>query len=89
MWRSKASQLLKFKFIKQEISRGDVLAKQYIEKLRNKKVSIDWAYRVLINRIREQNKLIKFIFSEMKKEGLDPSNEEDLDHYLCKAGYYH
>ena len=44
------SQLLKFKFIKQEASRGNVLAKQYFEKLRNRKVSIDWAHRVLINR---------------------------------------
>ena len=41
------SQLLKFKFIKQEASRGNVLAKQFFEKLRNKKVSIDWAHRVL------------------------------------------
>jgi transcriptional accessory protein Tex/SPT6 len=78
------SQLLKFKFIKQEASRGNVLAKQYFKKLKNKKVSIDWAHRVLINRIREQNELIKFIVSEMKKEGLDPSNEEDLRGYLNK-----
>jgi transcriptional accessory protein Tex/SPT6 len=69
------SQLDKFEFIKQEASRGNVLAKQYFEKLRNRKVSIDWAYRVLINRIREQNEWIKNIISEMKKQGLDPSNE--------------
>ena len=62
------SQLRKFKFIKQEVSRGNVLAKQYFEKLRNRRVSIDWAQRVLINRIREQNERIKFIVSEMKKE---------------------
>ena len=61
---------------------GNVLAKQYFEKLRNRKVSIDWAHRVLINRIREQNELKKFIFSEMKKEGLDPSNEEELRGYI-------
>ncbi|MGA8085081.1 MAG: hypothetical protein WB988_24770 [Candidatus Nitrosopolaris sp.] len=79
------NQLLKFKFITQEASGGNVLAKQYFEKLKNKKVSIDWAHRVLINRIREQNELIKFIVSEMKKEGLDPSNEEDLHGYLNKA----
>ena len=52
-------------------SRGNELAKQYLEKLRNKKVSIDWAHIVLINRIREQNELIRFIVSEMKKEGLE------------------
>lgn len=61
------------------------------QKLRNKKVSIDWAYRVLVNRSivnSEQAELIKFIVSEMKKEGLGPSNEEDLRGYLnkpCKA----
>jgi hypothetical protein len=83
------SLFIKSKFIQEEASRGDELAKQYLEKLRNGKVSIEWAHRVLINRIRERNELIKFIFSEMKKEGLDPSNEEDLDRYLHKAGYYH
>jgi hypothetical protein len=86
------SQLLKFKFIKQEASRGNVLAKQYFEKLKNKKVSIDWAHRVLINRSRvnpEQAELIKFIVSEMKKEGLDPSNEEDLRGYLNRPYNYH
>jgi hypothetical protein len=48
------SQHIKFKFIKQEESRGNELAKQYLEKLRNNEVSIDWAHRVLINNIREQ-----------------------------------
>ena len=52
-------QLDKFGFIKQEASRGNVLAKQYFEKLRNRKVSIDWAYRVLINHRRERFELIK------------------------------
>ena len=70
----RSSQLLKVE------NRGNELAKQYLEKLRNKKVSIDWAHIVLINRIREQNELIKFIFSE-----IDPSNEEDLRGYLNKS----
>ncbi|HXX95625.1 MAG TPA: hypothetical protein VEL11_00720 [Candidatus Bathyarchaeia archaeon] len=43
----------------------------HLEKLRNKKISIDWTHMVLINRIREQNELIRFIVSEMKKEGLE------------------
>jgi hypothetical protein len=91
-WDLRPSQLLKFKFIEQEASWGNVLAKQYFEKLRNKKVSIDWTHRVLINRSRvnsEQIELIKFIVSEMKKEGLDPSNEEDLRGYLKKPCNYH
>ena len=83
-WDLRPSQLRKSKFIKQEVFRGNVLAKQYLEKLRNKKVSIDWAYRVLIKSIREQNERIKFIITEMKKQGLDPSNEEDLRGFLNK-----
>ena len=79
----------KFEFIKQEASRGNVLAQQYYEKLRNRKVSIDWAHRVLINRIREQNERIKNIISEMKKQGLDPNNEKDLRGYLNKPCNYH
>jgi hypothetical protein len=51
------SQLIKLKFIQQEASKGNVLAKQYLEKLKMEEVSIDWAYRVLINRIREQRML--------------------------------
>jgi hypothetical protein len=43
------SQLIKFKFIQQETSKDNVLATQYLEKLRKEEVSIDWAYRVLIS----------------------------------------
>jgi len=45
----KPSLLIKFKFIEQQASKGNVLAKQYLEKLRKEEVSIDWAHRVLIN----------------------------------------
>ena len=86
------SVLRKFEFIQQEASRGNVLAEQYFEKLRNKKASIDWAYRVIVNRSRvnpERVELIKFIVSEMKKEGLDPSNEEDLRRFLNKPRNHH
>ncbi|MGB8938051.1 MAG: hypothetical protein WCC17_23420 [Candidatus Nitrosopolaris sp.] len=93
----KPSQYIKFMFIKQEASKDNVLAKQYLEKLR----SIDWAHRVLINSIREQRMLkmmtiaddrhfsydneidlVQFIASEMEKGGLDVNNEENLDSYL-------
>ncbi|MGC2683205.1 MAG: hypothetical protein WA323_15185, partial [Candidatus Nitrosopolaris sp.] len=92
------SQLIKFKFIEQQASRGNILAKQYLEKLRKEEVSIDWAHRAIINSIRQQRmlkmmaiaddrhfryeneiELVRFIASEMKKEGLD---EENLDGYL-------
>jgi hypothetical protein len=43
----KPSLLIKFKFIEQQASKGNVLAKQYLEKLRTEEVSIDWAHRVL------------------------------------------
>jgi hypothetical protein len=45
------------KVIEQEASKGNVLAKQYLQKLRKEEVSIDWAHRVLINSIRQQRML--------------------------------
>jgi hypothetical protein len=42
----KPSLLIKFKFIEQQASKGNVLANQYLEKLRKEEVSIDWAHRV-------------------------------------------
>jgi hypothetical protein len=47
----KPSLLIKFKFIEEQASKGNVLAKQYLEKLRKEEISIDWAHRVLINSI--------------------------------------
>lgn len=91
----------KSKFIREEVSKGNPLAVQYYEKLRNDKVSLDWAYRVIIDGIRHQriskmltiadkknykhdneNELVEFVASEMQKEGLDPTNEENVDGYL-------
>jgi hypothetical protein len=48
------------KFIEQEASKGDPLAKQYVEKLRKEEVSIAWAHRVLIDSIR-QERMLKMI----------------------------
>ena len=45
------------KVIQQEASKGNALAKQYLEKLRKGEVSIDWAHRVLISSIRQQRML--------------------------------
>ena len=97
----KPSQLIKLKFIQQETSKDNVLAKQYLEKLRIEEVSKDWAHRVLINSIRQQRmlkmmaiaddrhfayeneiELVRFVASEMQKEGLEVNNEENLDSYL-------
>jgi hypothetical protein len=35
--------LIKFKFIERQASKGNVLARQYLEKLRTEEVSIEWA----------------------------------------------
>jgi len=51
------SQLIKLKFIQQEASKGNLLAKQYLEKLRKEEVSIDWAHRVLVSCIRQKRML--------------------------------
>jgi hypothetical protein len=53
----KPSLLTKFKFIEQQTSKDNVLAKQYLDKLRNEEVSVDWAHRVLVNSIRQQRML--------------------------------
>jgi hypothetical protein len=40
------SQYIKFGFIQEEANKGNVLARQYLEKLRKEKVSIDWASEI-------------------------------------------
>jgi hypothetical protein len=70
------SQLIKFKFIQQEASKGNVLAKQYLEKLRKEEVGIDWAYRVLINSIRQQRMLKMIAIADDKHFSYD--NEIEL-----------
>jgi len=37
--------------------KGNLVAKQYLDKLRKEEVSIDWAHRVLITSIRQQRML--------------------------------
>lgn len=50
------TQYRKFKFVRAEDSKDNLLAKQYLEKLKNQEVSIDWAYRVIINSNRKSVK---------------------------------
>jgi hypothetical protein len=40
------SQYIKFGFIQEEANKGNVLARQYLEKLRKEEVSIDWASEI-------------------------------------------
>ena len=95
------TKMRKLKVIKEKAQGGNLLAQEYLEKLENGKVSPDWAYKVLVNSIREQrmlkmiavaeqrhlnhnnpDELIELISSEMRKQGLDPTNEDNFDSYL-------
>ena len=76
----KPSQYAKFKFIEQQANRGNVLAKQYIEKLRKEEVSIDWAHRVLINSIRHQRMLKMMTVADDRH--FNDQNENDLIDFI-------
>ena len=69
------SQLIKLKFIRQEASKDNVLANQYLEKLRKEEVSIDWAHRVLINNIRQQRMLQMMAIADNRHFSYDNENE--------------
>jgi hypothetical protein len=75
------SQIIKFRFIEQEASKGNVLAKQYLEKLRNEEVSIDWAHRVLINSIRQQRMLKMMAIADDRH--FSYQNENDLVEFIA------
>ncbi|MFY9872980.1 MAG: hypothetical protein WAK17_24990 [Candidatus Nitrosopolaris sp.] len=77
----KPGLLIKFKFIEEQASKGNVLAKQYLEKLRKEEVSIDWAYRVLINSIREQRMLKMMAIAEDRHFSYD--NEFELVQFVA------
>jgi hypothetical protein len=95
------TKMRKSKFILDAAKRGNLVAQEYLEKLKNAKVCTDWAYKVLVNSLREQrmlkmiavaeqrhlshnnpDELIELFASEMQKQGLDPTNEENFDSYL-------
>jgi hypothetical protein len=74
-------QLIKLKFIQQEAVKGNVLAKQYLEKLRKEEVSIDWAHRVLINSIRQQRMLKMIAIADDRHFSYD--NEIELLQFIA------
>ena len=95
------TKMRKLKVIKEKAQGGNLLAQEYLEKLKNGKVSTDWACKVLTSSMHEQrmikmiavaeqrhlshnnpDELIELIALEMRKQGLDPTNEEDFDSYL-------
>ena len=75
------SQLIKLKFIQQEAAKGNVLAKQYLEKLRKEEVSIDWAHRVLISNIRQQRMLKMMAIADDRHFSYD--NEIELVQFIA------
>jgi hypothetical protein len=77
----KPSLLIKFKFIEQQASRGNILAKQYLEKLRREEVSIDWAHRVFIDSIRQQRMLKMMTIADDRHFSYD--NENDLVGFIA------
>ena len=72
---------MKFKFIEQQASKENVLAKQYLEKLRKEQVSIDWAHSVLINSIREQRMLKMMTIADSRH--FSYQNEDDLVDFIA------
>ncbi|MGB6533986.1 MAG: hypothetical protein WBF33_38385 [Candidatus Nitrosopolaris sp.] len=75
------SQLIKLRFIQQEASKDNVLAKQYLEKLRKEEVSIDWAHRAIINSIRQQRMLKKMTIADNRH--FSYQNEDDLVDFIA------
>jgi len=84
----KPSLLNKFKFIEQQASKGNVLAKQYLEKLKKEEVSIDWAHRVLIDSIRQQRILKMMAIADDRHFRYDNEIElvQFIDSEMQKAG---
>jgi hypothetical protein len=68
-------------FIEEQASKGNPLAKEYLEKLRKEEVSIDWAYRVLINSIRQQRMLKMMAIAEDRHFTYD--NEIELVRFIA------
>jgi len=75
------SQYAKFSFIQREADKGNLLAKQYLEKLKKEEVSINWAHRVLINSIREQRMLKMMAIADDRHFRYD--NETELVQFIA------
>jgi hypothetical protein len=77
----KSSLLIKFKFIELQASKGNVQAKQYIDKLRKEEVSIDWAHRALIISIRQQRMLKMMTVTDNKH--FRYQNKDELVNFIA------
>ncbi|PWU82270.1 MAG: hypothetical protein DLM72_02580 [Candidatus Nitrosopolaris wilkensis] len=70
------TQYRKSKFVRDEASKGNPLVIQYLEKLKNHEVSIDWTYGVIINSNRKQRALKMMAIADQKHLNYD--NEIEL-----------
>jgi hypothetical protein len=77
----KPSLLIEFKFIEEQASKGNVLAKQYLDKLRKEEVSIDWAHRILIDNIHQQRMLKMMAIADGRHFRYD--NETELVQFIA------
>ena len=75
------SQLIKFMFIEEQAGKDNALVKQYLEKLRNEEVSIDWAHRAIINSIRQQRILKMMAIADDRHFSYD--NEIELLQFVA------
>lgn len=66
----------KLKVVKEKAQRGNLLALQYLEKLKNGKVITDWAYKVLTSSMREQRMLKMIAVAEQRH--LSHNNPDEL-----------
>jgi hypothetical protein len=73
--------LIKFKFIEEQANKGNVVAKQYLDKLKKEEVSIDWAHRVLINNIRQQRMLKMMTIADERH--FSYQNQNDLVDFIA------
>jgi hypothetical protein len=60
------TKMRKSKFITEAAQRGNLVAQEYLEKLKSENVSLDWAYKVVTNSIREQRMLKLFTVAERR-----------------------
>jgi hypothetical protein len=56
----KPSQLRKYKYLRNQASKGNSLAVSYLENIKKGKVSIEWAYRVVVAS-KKENRILMFM----------------------------
>jgi hypothetical protein len=70
------AKMRKLKFIKETAQKGNLVAQEYLPKVKNGNVSLDWAYKVLTNSIDEQRTLKMITVAEQRH--LNHNNLDEL-----------